>query len=37
MNNLYNSDAFFNAAYNHEKITDSWFYEEINDRHLVMN
>ena len=30
MDNLYNSDAFFKEAYNHEKITDSWCYKESN-------
>ena len=30
MDNLHNSTAFFKAAYNHEKITDSWCYKESN-------
>ena len=33
MYNLYNSDAFFMKAYNREKITDSWCYNERNERH----
>ena len=33
MDNLYNSDEFFEAAYNHEQITDSWCYEKRKERH----
>ena len=37
MYNLYNSDAFYKAAYNYEKNTDSWCYEESNERHPDKN
>ena len=35
MYNIYNSDAFSKAAYNHEKITESWCYKERNEWHPV--
>ena len=36
MDNLYKSDDFFTAAYNHEKITDSLCYKERNESHPAM-
>ena len=36
MYNLYNPTAFSKASYNHEKITNSWCYEESNESHPSM-
>ena len=36
MDNIYISGTFFKAAYNYEKITDSWCYTERSERHSAI-
>ena len=36
MGNIYSSAEFFKAVYNHKKITYSWCFKEINERHPGM-